>query len=396
MTGSRRVQRAVAAILASVFIVSASLLAGCSDTQATTFSLTGHVIDDTAALPAPVILTPAPDIEAGFETTGAPTLPTGSSAGNGLASGASQTTSWVKVASVRAGLGDAVKQGDLIAQVETASLDAAVAAAQADEKYAQSTVKLIDDRAGTLNTNASDVASKTAELTKTVTDLTRQRADLQVKLAAAEAAAGSLTETSTIPPGQTDPRVLVLTLKASILKIDEALTKANQGLVDLATATTDINTARTAIQATRDAAAAVAAAYGVATRIAQAQRDQAQVLAPFDGTIVQVARPGEVLAGGAPVAVLRPASASTITTYVTDEGRLPLSVGMQAGVLIDSQPSRGYTGHISALGNEYEYVPTWFATKVIHLTRGFRVEIELDQGQTLPAGTPVDVSISVK
>lgn len=396
MARNQRLERAVALALTCALVLIATTLAGCSGTQATTFSLTGRVVDDTSSLPAPVVLTPAPDIEAGFESTGSANVPgAGSSAGIGGGSAAASTT-WVRVAMVGATVGETVKQGDLIAQVETAPLDAALAAAKADEKLAQANVKYIDDRAGTLNTNASDVASKTAELTKTVTDLTRQRADLQVKLAAAEAAAGSLTETSTIPPGQTDPRVLVKTLEAAILKIDDGLAKANQGLVDLATASTNITTARTAIQATRDAAAAVAEAYGVATRIAQAQRDRALVLAPFDGTIVQVAQVGQVLAGGAPVAVVRPASASRITTYVTDEGRLPLTVGAQAGILMDSQPSRGYTGHISALGNEYEYVPTWFATKVIHLTRGFRVEIELDQGQTLPAGTPVDVSISVK
>jgi len=257
-------------------------------------------------------------------------------------------------------------------------------------------VKLIDDKSGTLTTTASEVASKTAELSKTITDLTLQRADLQVKLSAAEAAAASITTTTTIPPGQTDPRVQVKLLEAAIAKIDAALEKAQQGLIDLATAQTDLATAQSAIQYTRDAAAAVAEGYAVATSIAQTQLERAQVVAPVDAVVVAIANPGEVLAGGAPIVVLRPSKASTIETFVTDEGRQALTVGVQVGALIDSQPARGYTGRVSAIGNEYGYVPTWFSTKVIHLTRGFRVEIELDQGQALPAGTPVDVSISVK
>lgn len=384
------------AVVLALFATSVS--AGCKSQQASTLNLTGRVVDETVALPAPVLTIPAPDIEAGFETS-ASAGTAGSSAGvsgpSGTSAGASPKR-WVRVASVGVTLGQSVQQGDVIAVVETASLDAALSAAKADELLARATLKVVEERIGTLTTTASDVASKTAELNKTITDLTLQRAELQVKLSAAETAAASLTTTSTIPPGQTDPRVLVKQLEAAIAKIDVALEKARQGIIDLATAQTDITTARSAIQYTRDAASAVADGYGVATKLAQSDVDRAVVVAPFDATVVGIASQGEVLAGGAPIVVLRRKEASRIETFVTDEGRLALTVGIQAGALTDSQPSRGYTGRVSAIGNEYAYVPTWFSTKVIHLTRGFRVEIELDQGQTLPAGTPVDVSISVK
>jgi len=385
------------ALACALALAALGLGTGCSEEQATTLELTGRVVSDTVALPAPIILALAPDIEAGFETTGA-VAPGGEDSGTaaGGSSASSSAKSWVRVASVNASLGQTVKAGDLIAVVETASLDAALAASQADEQLAQMTVKVIDDKAGTLTSTASDVASKTAELNKTITDLTLQRAELQVKLSAAEAAAASISTTATIPPGQTDPRAQVKLLEAAIAKIDTALEKAQQGMIDLATAQTDLATAQSAMQYTREAAVAVAEAYAVTTRIAQADMERAKVVAPFDGVVVDVALVGEVLAGGAPITVLRPSSASKVETFVTDEGRQALTVGVQAGALIDSQPSRGYTGSVSAIGHEYAYVPTWFSTKVIHLTRGFRVEIELDQGQTLPAGTPVDVSISVK
>jgi len=385
------------ALSLSLSCAALSLLAGCSNEQATTLDLTGRVVSETIALPAPILTVPAPDLEAGFETTGAVAADAKDNAASaGTTRPNSSATTWIRVASVNTGLGQTVKEGEVIATVETATLDAALAAAKADEQLAQATVKLIDDKSGTLTTTASEVASKTAELSKTITDLTLQRADLQVKLSAAEAAAASITTTTTIPPGQTDPRVQVKLLEAAIAKIDAALEKAQQGLIDLATAQTDLATAQSAIQYTRDAAAAVAEGYAVATSIAQTQLERAQVVAPLDAVVVAIANPGEVLAGGAPIVVLRPSKASTIETFVTDEGRQALTVGVQVGALIDSQPARGYTGRVSAIGNEYGYVPTWFSTKVIHLTRGFRVEIELDQGQTLPAGTPVDVSISVK
>lgn len=398
MTVTRRVSRGLAVTLViSLSCAALGLLAGCSNEQATTLDLTGRVVSDTVALPAPVIVAPAPDIEAGFETTGAAAVGAqGDAASTSAMRANSSATTWVRVSSVNAGLGQTVTEGEVLATVETATLDAALAAAKADEQLAQTTVKLIDDKSGTLTTTASEVASKTAELNKAIVDLTLQRADLQVKLSAAEAAAASITSTTTIPPGQTDPRVQVKLLEAAIAKIDAALEKAQQGLIDLATAQTDLATAQSAIQYTRDAAVAVAEGYAVATSIAQTQLERAKVVAPFDGVVVSIAAPGEVLAGGAPVVVLRPSSATTIETFVTDEGRQALTVGVQVGAFIDSQPARGYTGRVSAIGNEYGYVPTWFSTKVIHLTRGFRVEIELDQGQAMPAGTPVDVSISVK
>ncbi len=387
MAVPRRLHSGISVALTLTLALAAmGLGSGCSREVATTIDLTGRVVDETVVLPAPVIVTAAPDIEAGFETSAAVVSPGKST---------SSARNWIRVASVNVVLGQSVKQGDVIAVVATASLDAALAAASADEAVAQSNVKAIDDKAGNLVTTASDVASKTAELNKTIAELTLQRADLQVKLSIAEAAAGSLGATATVPAGQTDPRVQVKLLEAAIAKIDAALVKAQQAVVDLATAQTEIATAQSAIQYTRDAAAAVAEGYAVATRLAQADLGRAQVLAPFDAVVVGVAATGEVLAGGAPIAALRPVQGSRIETYVTDEGRQALSVGIQVGALADSQPARGYTGRVRAIENEYEYVPTWFSTKVIHMTRAFRVEIELDQGQTLPAGTPVDVSISV-
>lgn len=393
----------MATALACALALSALLpVTGCSRDGATTVDITGRVVDETVALPAPVIAVPAPDIEAGFDTSapttasaGANDAPASGAAGAGAQGAGSSAGGWVRVGALSANVGDTVSTGQVLATMDTAALGAALEAAKADEKLAQANVKLVDDRAGTLTLTASEIASKTVELNKTITDLTLQRAELQIKLNAAKAAAGSLTPTSTIPPGQTDPRVLVKQLEAALAKVDAALEKARQGVTDLATAQTDVNTAQSTVRYVRDAASAIAEGYAAAADLARAQYDRAQITAPFDAEVVSIAQPGAVLAGGAPVVVLRRSSAGRIETFVTDETRPALAVGAQVAVFSDSQPSRGYTGRISAIGNEYGFVPTYFATKVIHLTRGFRVEIELDQGQTLPAGTPVDVSISV-
>lgn len=396
MGGRRSMSRGVATTVVLLLALALGMsLSGCSRDTSSSLELTGRVINDTVALPAPILPSSTPNLEAGFEGT---STAAGTSLGASASSGATRAnqTVWVRVAAVAVRPGQIVVAGDLIAVVETAALDAALITAKAQEKLATANLAVVDDTIGTVTTSASDVASKTAELTKTINDLTLQRADLQVKLSIAEGAAASLPPTITIPAGQSDPRVLKKELALAIAKIDAGLEKAKTGLEALTTAQTDIATVQSALTYARDASAAVAEAYGVATRIAQAQVDLSRVVAPFDAVIVDAAGVGEVLAGGAPIAVLRPSSAMKIETYVTAEERAMLTVGVQTGVLADSQPSRGFTGSVSAIGQEYGYVPTFFATKIIHLTRGFRVEIELDRGQMLPAGTPVDVSISVK
>lgn len=394
MGGRRSMSRGVATVVALLLALGMAL-GGCSQDTSASLELTGRIIDDTVALPAPIVPSSTPNLEAGFEGT---STAAGTSDGSSALSGSARAnqTAWVRVANMAVRPGQTVMAGDLIAVVETAALDAALVTAKAQEELATANLAVVDDTIGTVTTNASDVASKTAELTKTINELTLQRADLQVKLSVAEGAAASLPPTATIPAGQSDPRVLKAELVLAIAKIDLGLEKAKTGLDALTTAQTDIATVRSALTYARDASAAVVEAYGVATRIAEAQVDLSRVVAPFDAVVVSVAGAGEVLAGGAPIAQLRPSSAVRIETYVTAEERALLTVGVQVGVLADSQPSRGFTGSVSAIGQEYGYVPTFFATKIIHLARGFRVEIELDRGQILPAGTPVDVSISVK
>ena len=52
-----------------------------------------------------------------------------------------------------------------------------------------------------------------------------------------------------------------------------------------------------------------------------------------------------------------------------------------------------YAEGLQTPSGKYEFVPTTFATKIIHLTRGFPVTIEVYGAPELPPGTPADLFI---
>lgn len=373
--------------------LSALTATGCERDPATTLDLTGSVVADRAALAAPALLVGAPDFEAGFETTATPQAPSASPRGSAGAG------SWVRVTEVLVETGDTVVSGAPLLRFDAAPLEAALAAARADTKRARADVAQIDTLLSDVTEGKSDITSKTAEINEAITDLTEQRADAQSRLDAAKAALpppGSTPSTTTPPPGTQDPAALVRQLEAALKQIDDAIEAAQKGLTDLQTASTDLDTASAALQATRRAADAMREAADIAVTIAEVQLDAATLTAPDDGTILEIAPVGETLAGGAPAVVLRPSSATRIETYVPADVRRLVDFGSQATIRLDSRPDEVLSGYVQRVDATYEFVPTRFATKEIHLTRAFRVIVEISGDEWIPPGTPVDVSLSVR
>ncbi|MDO8987903.1 MAG: hypothetical protein Q7V14_06740, partial [Coriobacteriia bacterium] len=98
MGAQQNMSRGVATALALILTLGLPL-GGCSQDTSSSLELTGRMIDDTVALPAPILPLSTPDLEAGFEgTSTAGGLSGGSSASSGTTR-ANQTT-WVRIADV--------------------------------------------------------------------------------------------------------------------------------------------------------------------------------------------------------------------------------------------------------------------------------------------------------
>lgn len=372
-----------------VLIVLAGVSASaCTSEEIPRLELTGSVVDEVTVIPVPTIARPLPDLEAGWrEPTATP--PADARRQSAVAP---PTQCWTRVASVSVKPGDKVSAGDELARLDDTALKLAVQAAKADAAAARANVTLLDDSLSALNEGRSEIGTKTTELDKTISELETQRAEIANQLAAAKASLASATtatETVTL-------KTQIAALEPALAKLEAGLEQARTGRSTLASATAEINTTQSRLAGLRTATNAVVQARDVGVSIAQAQLETAVILAPAEGTVLDARQPGEVVACGSPLVTLRASRATQVEAYVTSQQAAAMAPGTQATVYVDALPGRGQPAHVVFVSDELEYVPTTFATKLIHLTRAMKVVVELDGTRWIAPGTPADVQISVK
>lgn len=371
------------------FALLVGIFAGaCTSDEVPRLELTGSVVDEVSVVPVPLIAQPAMDLQAGWsEPTATPSPETGSPS-----AAERRSQCWTRVETVSVRPGDTVRAGQEIARLDDALLSLGLQAAKADAAAARANVTLLDDSLNSLSEGRSQIGTKTTELDETIADLESQRAEIANQLATAKAA---LTQATT-PTETVTLTAQIARLEPALAKIEAGLEQARTGRSTLASATVELNTTQTKLAGLRTAANAIVQARDVAVSIAQERLNSAVVLAPTGGTVVDAREPGEVVACGSPLVTLRISSATRVETYVTSEQAAALASGTQATVYVDALPGRGQPAHVVYVSDELEYVPTTFATKLIHLTRAMRVVVELDGTRWIAPGTPADVQISVK
>ena len=425
-------------MLRLVVVVSCAALAvaltGCGSDS--TIRVSGRVADDVIAVQAPSLPTPRPNPGAGFPESAAQGDGTGAMGRSAVSTITALTGlgSVSRVATVSVSLGQTVAKGDVLAEFDAAALDAAIAAARAEEHVARAQVGVLSDAIDRTDSAESKLAANRRTLKATVAQLAETRAQLAERLAQLEAllaqlkampgsargtgsssSASSAATTGTTPPGtppKTGPSTveigaMIAQLEAAIVKIDAGLVKAQAGLSRLASAGATLADARVQLGDVRVLARVAAGASAIGVRVAQYQRSLATVRAPASGAIVRVASIGDVLAPGATVAEIRDASIASVQTWLAPDDLPRVAEGDRVYVYGDWFASGAWLlrGHITRIGQRADYPPSSFATKDVHLTRALPVEITLDghpgtagypSAETLPPGAPVDVTILPK
>lgn len=398
-------QLTVAALAAGMLAV-----AGCSldgDVR-----LSGRVVDSTAGVSAPAIATPSPFPAS---ANGRP-RPTAVAAMTGLDQAQ-------RLVSVPVRVGDRVSAGDVVARIDDAGLVAAIGAARAARRVADSRVGVIDARLDDVADARSTIAESRATVRDAIAKLTRTRADLAEKLATAKKQlaavralqravpsipSGSRPPTGSVPPGGApDPAQIAATisklesavaqLAAGIAKIDAGLAQARSGLKRLNDAAATTADARSALQAVRGVAREAVGTTAVAIRLAEVQRDLSVLHSPADGVVIAAARSGESVIAGAPVVSIRPDASSAVDVYLPPERLGDLRVGDSAIVEIDSHPGQHHPATVTLIGSRAVYPPSWMSTTEVHMTRARQVRVTLDDPEVaLPAGTPADVTLETE
>ncbi|MDH4139674.1 MAG: HlyD family efflux transporter periplasmic adaptor subunit [Coriobacteriia bacterium] len=370
-----------------VLLLASSLSPACAERTPKTLELTGTVADDVVEVAAPQLPVPTPDIEAGFASVEETPAIGGAETPVGVDGGAA-AQQWNRVATVGVRPGDAVTAGQTLMILDDAVLAADAEQARAAASVSRADLAAVGQRSQEASEGVSDIEDERSGISSRTAELQIQRIDLQLQLDQARFLVGT-----PVPTGTPDPADKVAELEAAIAEIDTAIQELDSARQELDEASADVQSAVTALDSLTRAMEAIANALDVVAQIAEAQRARSVITAPVAGVVTSSVATGTVVTAGTPLVTIRPSRATVVKTYVTAKERELITRGSSARVKADSMPDNVLAGAVVEIGNEYDYVPTSFATKVIHLARGLEVSIVIYGSRVPPPGTPVDVSI---
>lgn len=429
---------AVAAVVAGVgmWIVSRS-----ETTPTDRIEVAGDVRADAYTVVAPPVSSPTPDYTIGIpdDSDSSGSSSSGSSSSSAKTSATRSATPVMAgvIATVTVAPGDTVKAGDVIAKLDTALLDLGVTQAETAAKRAHANVDVMTANLDTIDDKRSDLAdarstladteatladtrdeleSKRAELVKARKQAVAGQKQIEEQIAQIEALlqSGGGSTPATATPGA-DPAQMLAVLKqklaevkagikqidAGLKQIDAALeqiatgeSKIGEGWDQLAEGADALTDAERQVKNARDVLRAVADSADVGVDLAKARRDAATIVAPMDGVVTSAATAGTVAMTGAPVAsIAATAKTQLVDTYLTAEQLRRIEVGSDVSVTSDSL-EREVNGHVAFIGTASAYPPTSFPTSIVHMTRTVKVTVALDPETRVPAGTPVDLTIT--
>ncbi|WDG81513.1 biotin/lipoyl-binding protein [Pseudomonas chlororaphis] len=165
---------------------------------------------------------------------------------------------------------------------------------------------------------------------------------------------------------------------------------ASQQIIDQQQAR--LNTGNAAVQAAQAQVAAVRAAIGSAKAlVAQltSEIDDSSLRAPIDGIIqLRLAEPGEVLGAGGRVLLLIDPSDQYMNLYLSASVTGRLAVGSEARILLDALPDQPLPAKISFVAAKSQFTPKEVETRDERQKLVFRVKLRLTQPSTVPQAKP--------
>ncbi len=153
------------------------------------------------------------------------------------------------------------------------------------------------------------------------------------------------------------------------------------------------------IQSQADIASAEAETEKARARLkeAQANRNDLQIIAPFDGTVTtRSAEPGEVITAGTPVVTIVNLSAVYLRGFIPEGDIGRVRTGQTARVYLDSAPSKAIEATVIRIDPEASFTPenTYFQDDRIKQVVGVKLQIKGANGFAKP-GMPADGEVLV-
>jgi len=263
--------------------------------------------------------------------------------------------------------GEQVRAGQVVARLDTAATEHELARARAEMEGADARLRLLvsGPRAEDIRRAEEQLAQAQAELDAATRELGRQTALVE---------RGTATEQAR-DDATTRAQVASRAVAALRAELDKLLAGPRREEIEAARA---------------QRAAAQAAAAAINHRIAEAT-----VLAPRDGVItVRAAEPGEVLAPGAPIAVLTDLAHPWLNVWVDEPSLAAIRLGDPVEIRAGYPPAIAH-GRVSFISPVAEFTPKNVQTPDERAKLVFRVKIALPNPDgTFKPGMPADATFT--
>jgi membrane fusion protein YbhG len=194
---------------------------------------------------------------------------------------------------------------------------------------------------------------------------------------------------------------LVESTKKQVAAARGALTTARANLQNPAIRSSQASAIQRQIaQAQSDVNAAQADAERTRAQLteAQANRNDLNIIAPFDGTIAtRTAEPGEIVSPGTPIVTMLDLSKVYLRGFVPEGEIGRVKLGQTARVYLDSNPRQPIDAVVSRIDPEASFTPenTYFRDDRVKQVFGIKLSINSPTGTAKP-GMPADGEILVE
>ena len=276
-----------------------------------------------------------------------------------------------RIAAVLVQEGDRVRQGQLVARLDTRRLEPQVAQAEAQAAAQQQVVKRL--RSGS---RPEEIAQARANVESAKADAVNARQQYERIKSAAEMSAGRAVRQQDVDSAR------------AALQVAEAKLAVNERALELAVTgprKEDIAEAEARLRANEAQVA-----------LLRQQLMDAQLLAPTDAVVrTRILEPGEMASPQKPVFSLAITDPKWVRAYVSESNLGEIHEGMAAAVAVDSFPQRRFEGWVGFISPVAEFTPKSVQTEELRTSLVYEVRVFVkDPSDELRLGMPATVYLN--
>jgi HlyD family secretion protein len=277
-----------------------------------------------------------------------------------------------RIAAVLVQEGDRVRQGQLVARLDTSRLEPQVAQAEAQAVAQRQIVERLRN-----GSRPEEIAQARANVESAKADAVNARQQYERLRSASEGSAGRAVRQQDIDNAR------------AALQVAEAKLAVNQKALDLAVAgprREEVAEAEARLRANQAQLA-----------LLRQQLADAQLLAPIDAVVrTRVLEPGEMSSPQKPVFSLAITDPKWVRAYVSEPDLGKVHPGMLASVAVDSFPDRRFEGWVGFISPVAEFTPKAVQTEELRTSLVYEVRVFVkDPSDELRLGMPATVYLAL-